>query len=85
MKTPKKETKEVINEAVKEVTGKSIEEKKAELIAEMEKQNSKDEMDCLKEVNQALEKYKCSLVESVRFVRGHNQPFFETKIIKNKG
>ena len=37
MKTPKKETKEVINEAGKEVTGKSIEEKKAELIAEMEK------------------------------------------------
>ena len=33
MKTPKKETKEVINEAGKEVTGKSIEEKKAELIA----------------------------------------------------
>lgn len=85
MKTPKKETKEVINEAGKEVTGKSIEEKKAELIAEMEKQNSKDEMDCLKEVNQALEKYKCSLVESVTFINGRNQPLFQTKIMKNKG
>ena len=85
MKTPKKETKEVINEEVKEVTGKSIEEKKAELIAEMEKQNSKDEMDCLKEVNQALEKYKCSLIESVTFVNGRNQPLFQTKIMKNKG
>lgn len=85
MKTPKKETKEVINEAVKKVTGKSIEEKKAELIAEMEKQNSKDEMDCLKEVNQALEKYKCILVESVTFINGRNQPLFQTKIMKNKG
>lgn len=31
MKTPKKETKEVINEAVKEVTGKSIEELRLEV------------------------------------------------------
>lgn len=33
MKTPKKETKEVINEAVKEVTGKTVEEMKAEIEA----------------------------------------------------
>lgn len=33
MKTPKKETKEVINEAVKEVTGKSIEELRLEVEA----------------------------------------------------
>ena len=33
MKTPKKETKEVINEEVKEVTGKSIEELRLEVEA----------------------------------------------------
>jgi len=33
MKTPKKETKEVINESVKEVTGKTVEEMKAEIEA----------------------------------------------------
>ena len=33
MKTPKKETKDVINEAVKEVTGKTVEEMKAEIEA----------------------------------------------------
>ena len=33
MKTPKKETKEVINEAVKEVTGKSIEDLRLEIEA----------------------------------------------------
>jgi len=33
MKTPKKETKEVINEAVKKVTGKTVEEMKSEIEA----------------------------------------------------
>jgi CHASE3 domain sensor protein len=71
-----------LKEKIKE---KTIQEKANELNEEIEKQNRQDEIDCLKEVSESLKKYKCSLVESVRFVRGHNQPFFETKIIKNKG
>lgn len=45
MKTPKKETKEVINEAVKEVTGKTVEEMKAEIEAneiEIDKEFAKE-------------------------------------------
>jgi predicted nucleic acid-binding Zn-ribbon protein len=45
MKTPKKETKEVINEAVKKVTGKTVDELKAQIEAneiEIDKEFAKE-------------------------------------------
>ena len=83
MKTPKKETKEVINEAFEEVTGKSIDEKKAELLAEIEKQNKQDEIDCLKAVEGALKQYNCTFGKSIHFIEGRSQPIFEVRIVKN--
>jgi translation elongation factor EF-Ts len=77
MKIPKK-TKQ------NEVNSKTVEQKKAELQAEIEAKNKQDEVDCNKVVEGALKQFNCSLVGSLHFVEGQQNPIFQKRIIKNK-